>query len=260
MRIVPTSQRLDEKKKIPRVLLVEDEADIRDPLAEYLRSNGFSVATAADAAGARTALAHGIFDLVVLDILMPGEDGLSLCRSLRATSDLPILMLTARNDEIDRILGLEMGADDYIVKPFVPRELMARMRAVLRRTGTQISSALTDSSAIGPRAGRSAFRFDRWVLRLHDRTLVGEDGVGVPIGDAEFRLLLAFVTQPRRVLSREQLLDLADGRERDAFDRSIDNRIVRLRRKLERDAKDPQLIKTVRSGGYLLAAEVRQVQ
>ncbi len=234
-----------------RILIVDDEADIREPLAEYLSRQDFTVYVAANAAQTRAELARTDVDLVILDIMMPGEDGLSLCRDLRARTDIPIILLSARTDDIDRIIGLEMGSDDYIGKPFVPRELLARIRAVLRRTG----------SRVGPTQGhaRKIYRFDRWILKADERSLVGEDGVTVPVGDAEFRLLLAFVMRPRQVLSRNQLLDLADAREADPFDRSIDNRIVRLRKKLERDPADPALIKTVRSGGYVLATDVRQI-
>ena len=182
--------------------------------------------------------------------MMPGEDGLSLCRDLRARSNVPIILLTARTDDIDRIIGLEMGADDYIGKPFAPRELLARIRAVLRRTGTRAS--------LEQAQGRRVYRFKNWLVNADERSLTSSDGVNVPMGDAEFRLLMAFVMSPRKVLSRNQLLDSADAREADAFDRSIDNRIVRLRRKIEEDPANPALIKTVRSGGYIFTADVQQ--
>lgn len=237
------------QRQTPRVLIVDDEADIRDPLADYLSRNDWQAVTAPDAATARAKVLKDHFDLVILDIMMPGEDGLSLCRHLRATTDLPVILLTARSDEIDRVVGLEIGADDYVVKPFAPRELLARMRAVLRRALPRPGPA--------DHQPKRAYHFDRWVLRVDQRELTAEDGAAVPLSAAEFRLLLAFVQRPKMVLSRDQLLDLADARDAEAFDRSIDNRIVRLRRKLEQDAKDPKLIKTVWGGGYTLACDVR---
>jgi two-component system OmpR family response regulator len=236
--------------KKSRILIVDDEAGIREPLSEYLTRNDLLVAMAETAAEARTQIGLNEIDLIILDIMMPGEDGLSLCRDLRSRSDVPIILLTARTDEIDRIIGLEMGADDYIGKPFAPRELLARIHAVLRRTGARVSPEQPQ--------GRRVFAFDKWLINANERSLMSSDGVNVPLGEAEFRLLMAFVMRPRQVLSRSQLLDLADAREADSFDRSIDNRVVRLRRKIEEDPANPALIKTVRSGGYVLTADVRQ--
>ena len=162
---------------------------------------------------------------------------------------MPIILLTARTDDIDRIIGLEMGADDYIGKPFAPRELLARIRAVLRRTGVRVA----------PGQGRRVYAFDKWVVNIDERIVTRSDGVTVPMGDAEFRLLVAFVLHPRHVLSRNQLLDLADSKEADLFDRSIDNRVLRLRRKMEDDPAEPVFIKTVRSGGYVFMADVRKL-
>jgi two-component system OmpR family response regulator len=233
------------------ILIVDDEADIREPLAEYLIRNELNVVMADSAAQARLQIIQGDVDLIILDIMMPNEDGLSLCRDLRTRSDVPIILLTARTDDIDRIIGLEMGADDYIGKPFAPRELLARIKAVLRRTGPRSNRLQVQ--------GQRVYSFNTWLVNVDERTLMSVDGVNVPMGDAEFRLLLAFVTRPGQVLSRSQLLDLADAREADPFDRSIDNRIVRLRRKLEEDPANPSLIKTVRSGGYVFTAQVRQV-
>ena len=233
------------------ILIVDDEADIREPLAEYLIRNELNVVMADSAAQARLQIIQGDVDLIILDIMMPNEDGLSLCRDLRTRSDVPIILLTARTDDIDRIIGLEMGADDYIGKPFAPRELLARIKAVLRRTGPRSNRLQVQ--------GRRVYAFNTWLVNVDERTLMSVDGVNVPMGDAEFRLLLAFVTRPGQVMSRSQLLDLADAREADPFDRSIDNRIVRLRRKLEEDPANPSLIKTVRSGGYVFTAQVRQV-
>jgi len=233
------------------ILIVDDEADIREPLAEYLIRNELNVVMAGSAAEARTQINQSEVDLIILDIMMPNEDGLSLCRDLRTRSDVPIILLTARTDDIDRIIGLEMGADDYIGKPFAPRELLARIKAVLRRTGPRSNRLQVQ--------GQCVYSFNTWLVNVDERNLMSVDGVNVPMGDAEFRLLLAFVTRPGQVLSRSQLLDLADAREADPFDRSIDNRIVRLRRKLEEDPANPSLIKTVRSGGYVFTAQVRLV-
>ena len=231
------------------ILIVDDEASIREPLVEYLARNELLPVVAASAAEARVQLALHSVDLIILDIMMPSEDGLSLCRDLRSRSDVPIILLTARTDDVDRIIGLEMGADDYIGKPFAPRELLARIRAVLRRTGVRV----------GLRQGRRIYAFDKWIVNIDERLVTRSDGVTVPMGHAEFRLLVAFVLHPRHVLSRNQLLDLADSKEADLFDRSIDNRVLRLRRKIEDDPADPAFIKTVRSGGYVLMADVRKL-
>ncbi|MFA7261298.1 MAG: winged helix-turn-helix domain-containing protein, partial [Aeromonas bestiarum] len=183
--------------------------------------------------------------------MMPGEDGLTLCRELRAKSSLPIIMLTAMGEETDRIIGLEMGADDYLAKPFNPRELLARIKAVMRRTQVEPQPA--------PETLTRDLRFDRWLLDINRRELVDEEGVGLSLSTAEFDLLRVFLERPQRVLSRDQLLDLARGREAVAFDRAIDTLVSRLRRKLERDPKNPELIKTIWGGGYLFAADVTQV-
>ncbi|PEQ10520.1 DNA-binding response regulator [Novosphingobium sp. PC22D] len=235
----------------PHILLVEDDRDIRDPLASYLGKNGFRVITAANAADAREIVAAHAIDLALLDIMMPGEDGLALAGFLRATGRLPIIFLTAKAEEVDRIIGLEIGADDYVTKPFSPRELAARIKAVLRR-------ANEGGQAVHP-PGAEAFAFGPWVLRTGDRELVDKDGVAAPLSAGEFNLLHAFVTHPRRVLSRDQLLDFTQGRELAAFERSIDNHISRLRRKIEADPSDPQLIKTIWGGGYMLAADVKRL-
>ncbi|MGL5288535.1 MAG: response regulator, partial [Aeromonas sp.] len=191
------------------------------------------------------------FDLLVLDLMMPGEDGLTLCRELRAKSSLPIIMLTAMGEETDRIIGLEMGADDYLAKPFNPRELLARIKAVMRRTQADTHQA----SEVVARD----LRFDRWLLDINRRELIDEQGVGLSLSTAEFDLLKVFLDRPQRVLSRDQLLDLARGRETAAFDRAIDTLVSRLRRKLERDPKNPELIKTIWGGGYLFSADVTLV-
>ncbi len=236
----------------PHILIVEDERDIRDPLAAYLAKNGLRVSKAESSAAAREVLAvHGV-DLVLLDIMMPGEDGLSLARFIRATSEIPVILLTAKAEEVDRIIGLEIGADDYVTKPFSPRELLARVKAVLRRTA---SGGATTVHA----PGGEGFTFGPWILKTGERELVGADGVAVPLSTGEYNLLNAFITHPRRVLTRDQLLDLSQGRELSAFERSIDNHISRLRRKIEADPSDPKLIKTVWGGGYMLAADVRRI-
>ncbi len=235
----------------PHILLVDDERDIRDPLAAYLSRNGMRVTKAENAAAARQMLSAYAIDLVLLDIMMPGEDGLSLTGHIRATTKLPIILLTARTEETDRIVGLELGADDYVSKPFSPRELLARIKAVLRRVnenGGLVRAPDTDSYGFGP-----------WVLKSGERELVDEDGVAIPLSTGEYNLLHALVTHPRRVLTREQLLDLSQGRELAAFERSIDNHISRLRKKIEENPSDPKLIKTVWGGGYTLAAEVRKL-
>jgi two-component system OmpR family response regulator len=234
----------------PHILLVDDERDIRDPLAAYLARNQVRVTKAENAAAARQILAAHHIDLVLLDIMMPGEDGLSLAGFVRATTRTPIILLTAKAEETDRIVGLEIGADDYVAKPFSPRELLARIRAVLRRAG--------EGGAVHA-ADAGAYAFDRWILKTGERELVSSDGVDVPLSSSEYALLLAFATHPKRVLTRDQLLDLSKGRELAAFERSIDNHISRLRRKIEEDPAHPRLIKTVWGGGYTLAAEVRRL-
>ena len=233
----------------PHILVVDDHREIRDALAKYLEKNGMRVTVAANAAAMDVALRAGAFDLIVLDVMMPGEDGLSVCRRLRANGSIPILMLTALGDETDRIVGLELGADDYLPKPFNPRELLARVKAILRRSErTEVMG--------GYHAGRRLV-FDRWTLDTDRRTLIRDDGPEVSLTTAEFRLLTVFLERPRFVLSREQLLDLTSGRAAQVFDRTIDNQISRLRRKIERDPSQPQLITTVWGGGYSLAADVK---
>jgi two-component system, OmpR family, response regulator len=234
----------------PHILLVDDERSIRDPLAQYLVRNGLRVSKAKDSAEARQALAAYAIDLILLDVMMPGEDGLALCAYVRATSGIPVILLTARAEETDRIVGLEIGADDYVTKPFSPRELLARIKSVLRRAGerpSRLHSADADAYAFGP-----------WVLRTGERELIDAEGVAVPLSTGEYNLLLALVTHARRILTRDQLLDLAQGRELAAFERSVDNMVSRLRRKIEADPKQPALLKTVRGGGYMLAADVRR--
>ena len=232
----------------PHILLVDDERSIREPLAQFLTRQGFRVTQAGDAAQARARLSAYAIDLAIVDIMMPGEDGLSLTRHIRATGDTPVILLTAKTEETDRIVGLEMGADDYVLKPFSPRELATRAKVILRRA----SAGGTRQHA--PDSG--AYAFAGWVLKSGERTLVDRDGVSAPLSTGEYNLLLALVQRPRQVLTRDQLLDLTQGREAGAFDRAVDNQISRLRRKIEPDPKNPDLIKTVWGGGYTLAAEV----
>ncbi|RYG31421.1 MAG: response regulator [Burkholderiales bacterium] len=233
------------------ILIVEDEASIREPLVKYFDNNHFRVKAASNAAEARALLSAHAFDLVISDIMMPGEDGLSLCRHIRATSNLPVILLTARTEELDRILGLEVGADDYVVKPFSPRELLARVKAVVRRTNSLPPKQTSPETA--------AYSFGDWVLKTGERELVGADGLSVPLSSGEYTLLLTLVERPKLVLTRDQLLDLTQGREAGVFDRSIDNQISRLRRKIEEDPKAPKYIKTVWGGGYSFATEVRKL-
>lgn len=242
---------VDPMGDMPHLLLIDDERSIREPLAVYLTKQGFRVTQCGDAESARTRLAAYAIDLVILDIMMPGEDGLSLCRHIAATGDVPVILLTARAEETDRIVGLEMGADDYVVKPFSPRELATRVKVVLRRA--------TAGGARQHAPESSSYGFAGWVLKSGERALIDREGVSVPLSTGEYNLLLALVTRPRQVLTRDQLLDLTQGREAAAFDRAIDNQVSRLRRKIEADAKNPELIKTVWGGGYTLAAEVTRL-
>lgn len=231
----------------PHLLVVDDDREIRDLLARFLARHGFRVSAARDGAEMFRALQDARIDLIVLDLMLPGEDGLSLTRRLRASSRTPIVMLTAMGEETDRIVGLEMGADDYLPKPFSPRELLARVKAVLRRAG--------EAGEPGAAAGR-VLAFDGWELDVARRELRAPGGVLVQLSAGEFDLLVAFAEHPRRVLSRDQLLDLARGRAAAPFDRSVDVQVGRLRRKIEPDPKEPTLIRTVRGGGYLFTPAV----
>jgi two-component system OmpR family response regulator len=231
----------------PHILVVDDDREIRDLLSRFLVKHGLRVSSAKDGVEMARVLNGAAIDLVVLDLMLPGEGGLSLCRRLRGESAMPVIMLTAMSDDADRIVGLEMGADDYLPKPFNPRELLARIKAVLRRT-----QALP--AAVKPQG--DVARFDGWALEQGARRLISPAGDEVELSTGEFELLLAFISHPRRVLSRDQLLDLARGRTAAPFDRSIDIQVMRLRRKIEINPKEPRLIKTVRGGGYVFAAEV----
>ncbi|NEV61418.1 response regulator [Thiorhodococcus minor] len=236
----------------PHILVVDDHAEIRQLLQRYLGDHGYRVTTAANGTEMRRVLADAAIDLIILDLMMPGEDGLTLCRNLRAGphAGLPIVMLTAMGEETDRIVGLEMGADDYLPKPFNPRELLARMKAVMRRTCTHHDQGVVEAA--------ERLCFLGWTLLPDARELIDPDQTLVPLSTAEFALLMAFVTRPGRVLSRDQLLDLARGRDAKAFDRAIDTLVSRLRRKLGDQSRDPQIIKTIRGDGYLFAPKVER--
>jgi two-component system OmpR family response regulator len=246
--VAEAARRIERVSSAPHILFVEDDEDIRTMVAEFLGSSGFRVSVARDGREMDRVLAVSRIDLLILDIMLPGEDGLSLCRRVRAGGELPVIMLTARGSEIERVVGLEIGADDYLAKPFSTHELLARIRAVLRRT-----------HALGgaPSSSRpSVLTFAGWELNLGARRLQSADGIRVPLTGAEFDLLVAFCEHPNRVLTRDQLLDLTRGKSALPFDRSIDIQVSRLRRKIESDPRDPALIQTVRAGGYIFTAEV----
>ena len=235
-------------KVAPHLLIVDDDKELCSLLSKFLSRHGYRVSVAHNGSEMASILEASRVNLVILDLMLPGEDGLVLCRRLRATSTLPIIMLTAISDETDRIIGLEMGADDYLAKVPNPRELLARVRAVLRRAGPPEARASVDQKRI--------LEFAGWRLDVTHRQLFSAKNALVPLRAGEFDLLLALAERPQRVLSRDQLLDLSRGRTANVFDRSIDVQISRLRRKIEPDPKEPTLIKTVRSGGYILAANV----
>lgn len=235
-----------------KLLLVDDEATLREPLAEYLTKQGFTVSEADSAAAARSALLTDTPDLVLLDIMMPGEDGLSLCRHLVEARALPVILLTAKGEATDRIIGLEIGADDYVTKPFEPRELVARIRSVLRRAAKVPLQEHDKDTAT------TLYQFEGWQLDPLKQKLTDPGGAVVSISTAEFRMLRAFLDHPRQVLDRDRLLDLVQGREAHLFDRAVDNQISRLRGKIEADRSNPQLILTVRGGGYRFAADVKR--
>lgn len=240
---------------IDHILIVDDDREIRDLVSGYLRKNGLRVTIAADGRQMRAFLDADRVDLVVLDIMMPGDDGLVLCRELRAGrhKTTPVLMLTARNDETDRIVGLEMGADDYLAKPFAARELLARIKAVLRR------ARMLPPNLQVTEAGQ-LLTFGEWCLDTVARHLLDGAGTAVALSGAEYRLLRVFLDHPQRVLSRDQLLNLTQGREAELFERSIDLLVSRVRQRLRDDAREPAYIKTVRSEGYVLAMPVEITQ
>lgn len=235
----------DKAQDKSRVLVVDDDAGIRDLLADYLVKQGMTVSTARDGREMDDRLLEFTPDLVVMDLMLPGEDGLSLTRRLKAERDVPVIMLSARGEDIDRIVGLEVGADDYLPKPFNPRELLARIRAVLRRGGNRVAEQQDEIARFGP------FSLDLAAQAL------SRDGEDIPLTQAEFTLLKIFVEHPNRALSRDQIMDWLKGYERDPFDRSIDVRVTRLRKKIEDDPANPVYIRTIWGQGYLFAPRGR---
>ncbi|MGZ5092298.1 MAG: response regulator [Burkholderiales bacterium] len=231
-----------------QVLIVDDDVEIRTLLSEYLQRNGYRTSSVADGRSMWAVLESKRPDIIVLDLMLPGDDGLTLCRNLRARSSIPIIILTARGEETDRIVGLEMGADDYLAKPFNPRELLARIKSVLRR-----SRSLPENSGC---AEAKTLSFAGWSLDIKARHLISPGGVVVPLSGVEFKLLRVFLSHPNRVLTRDQLLNLMMSRDALPFDRAIDVQVSRLRHRLSEDAKEPSIIKTVRGEGYVFAAHV----
>jgi len=231
----------------PHILLVEDDRDVSALVTRFLRENGIHVSLSGDGRSMDRELKTGRIDLVILDVMLPGEDGFSICRRLRGTGRLPIIMLTAKAEDVDRIVGLEIGADDYLTKPFNSRELLARIRSVLRRCSPDGLDAAMRATVL---------QFEGWRLNRHTRHLQNPDGARVALTGAEFDLLVVFCERPRRVLRRDQLIDLTQGRAANPFERSIDILVSRLRQKMEIDPKKPMLFQTIRSGGYLFSPEV----
>lgn len=234
------------------ILIVDDDPQIRSLVSDYLVQHGFRVSTARDGAAMWREFKKAEFDLVVLDIMLPGDDGLTLCRKLRETSDVLIVMLSAVGEETDRVVGLEVGADDYVAKPFSPRELLARIKALKRRT----EGPLAEKRKARRLAALPVIRFNQWQLDPNKRRLIAPDGVTVPLSTAEYELLQAFLDNPGRILTRDQLLDITKGREAQPFDRTIDVQVARLRKKIEEDPKQPKILQTVRGGGYQFVADV----
>ncbi len=235
----------------PHVLVVDDDPTIRDLVSDYLGRNEFRVSAVADGRAMQERLGQEVVDLVVLDLRLRGEDGMALARRLRDESAIPILMLTGRSDEADRVMGLELGADDYLTKPFSPRELLARIRTILRRRRAEVRQGRPD--------GVRAYRFDGWELNLNTRRLTSREGKSVALSNGEFSLLVVMLGAPNRILSRDQLLDLSRLHNDEVYSRSIDVQIMRLRRKIERDAAQPRYIKTERGAGYIFGVPVDTV-
>ena len=235
-------------EKPDSILIVDDDLEIRRLLADYLARNGFAALTARDGREMWQMLERHVVDLVVLDLMLPDTDGLTLCRDLRAKDNLPVLMLTARGEETDRIVGIEMGADDYLVKPFNPRELLARIKSILRRTRSLPPN-------LRPEPTR-CLAFSGWCLDTATRLLTSPDGVATPLSGGEYRLLRILLDHPNRVLNRDQLTEMIQGREAEPYDRAVDVQVSRLRQRLRDDRREPQLIKTVRGEGYVLASTV----
>ena len=231
----------------PHILIVDDDKQLCELLQDFLGQFAYRITTACNTQQAEKILQKSNIDLMVLDVMMPGEDGLSFCRRLRETSGVPVIILSAMGEEADRIVGLEIGADDYLAKPFSPRELLARVKALLRRSSGELQAAEHLSSRL---AVLPDIKFLDWKIDLNKHCLIAPDGLTVPLSSAEYNLLLAFVKHPGRVLTRDQLLDLTSGHEYMPFDRTIDVQVSRLRKKIEPDIKNPEIIITVRGGGY----------
>jgi two-component system, OmpR family, response regulator len=236
---------------LPHVLVVDDDLAIRQLVDEYLGRNDFRVSAAVDGAGFAAALRTQVLDLVLLDLRLPGEDGMQLLRELRAESQIPVIILTGRTEEADRVMGLELGADDYLTKPFSPRELLARIRTVLRRThaGKEVHGAPVCR----------AYRLPGWELNLRTRRLIGADGASVSLSNGEFNLLAALLATANRVVTRDQLIELSRRYDNEVYDRAIDVQILRLRRKIEADPAEPRIIVTERGVGYRVAVAVEAV-
>ncbi|MCH9769272.1 MAG: response regulator [Gammaproteobacteria bacterium] len=237
------------------ILVVDDDPQIGELIHDYLVQHGFRVSTARNGQEMKRVMQRCQIDLVVLDIMLPGPDGLTLCRGLREDSDVIIVMLSAVGEEADRVVGLEVGADDYLAKPFSPRELLARIKALMRRTTGAVALRRRQNQALQ----LPSLCFLNWTLDCNKRRLITADKITVPLSTGEYELLLAFLEHPKRTLSRDQLLDITRGREGSPFDRTIDVQVARLRKKIEENPKDPRIIITVRGGGYQFAAEVKSV-
>ncbi len=236
----------------PHILIVDDDPQIGDLISDYLQKHNYRVTVARDGQEMSRTMKYSNIDLVVLDIMLPGEDGLSLCRGLRDSSEVPIIMLSAAGDEADRVIGLEVGADDYLPKPFSPRELLARIKALVRRAHGQLGEQRRSRRV----AKMPNIYFQQWTLDQNKRRLIAPDQITIPLSAGEYELLVAFLEHPQRTLNRDQLLDLTHGREALPFDRTIDVQVARLRKKIEKDPKNPKIIITVRGGGYRFEAEV----
>jgi two-component system phosphate regulon response regulator OmpR len=241
-------------KDPPHILVVDDDAKTRQMLSRYFEGEGFRVTTASDGAAMRERMASTPVDLVLLDLVLPGEDGLQLAREIRACSDIGIIMVTGRSDVVDTVVGLEVGADDYVAKPFQLREVLARVKSVLRRTRPATATITPERVPVQ----EETIRFDGWQLDVPRRQLTSPDRSDVPLTTGEFDLLLALARNPGRVLDRDRLMDLTRGRDWEVFDRSIDAQIARLRKKIERDPRQPVLIKSVRGVGYVLTATAQR--
>lgn len=239
---------MPKMESLTHLLIVDDDHEIRELLDRFLTKHGYRITTARDGKEMRRAVADWNIDLIILDLMLPGEDGLSLCRNLRAKSHVPIIMLTMMNEETDRIIGLEMGADDYLPKPFNPRELLARIKAVLRRANNPSNDKISFN--------RHILAFEGWKLDLGLRRLLSPQKLIVDLSSGEFDLLTAFIEHPMQVMSRDQLMDLTNRRTEIPFDRSVDMQVSRLRHKIEVNPKEPKLVKTVRGGGYVFTAKV----